>query len=311
MPPTIVTLGLDAMRTRFELVLAGAPDCTLRDAGQAALAEIEHAEARLSLFRPDSLLSHINRTAHDAPVRLDADTLELLLTCREVWRMSDGAFDPTIAPRMTILGLHDGAVLPARVDTNARFDAVAVDERDATVRFTRAIALDLGAIAKGHALDLAGAILHEAGVTCALLHGGTSSVLAIGAPPGQDAWMIALRTPSGGMAAALGGHAADAAPDSMLSLSSGHTTPPTPVACTIALRDNALGVSAHRGRHAEHDSRVTHVLDPRTGRPATASHGLAAVVASSAALADAWSTACLVAGGRPAGAPPGLRLTLI
>ena len=47
------------------------------------------------------------------------------------------------------------------------------------------MALDLGGVAKGHALDEAANVLQEHGVNCALIHGGTSSVVAIGNPPGE------------------------------------------------------------------------------------------------------------------------------
>ncbi len=285
MPPraAIVTMCLDAMRTRFELVLGGADEPLLRDAGEAALREIEEAEARLSLFRADSLLSHINRAALREAVRLDADTLELLLVCQEVWELSGGGFDPTIAPRMTALGLHEGAALP---DTNpgTGFAGVVLDVPTATVRFSAPRALDLGAIAKGHALDLGARVLRESGVGCALLHAGTSSALAIGAPDGAAGWSIAVRHPAGS-----GGHAA-----------------------TLMLRDNALGVSAHHGRRTMNGDRsMGHVIDPRTGEPAMERTALAAVIAPTGALADAWSTAALVLGTRPPAMPGGFRCVTV
>jgi len=311
-PAPNLTLCLDAMRTRFELVLSGASESTLRDAGELALREIADAEARLSLFRPDSLLSHINRSALHEPVRLDGPTFALLRTCREVWQLSGNAFDPTVAPLMTALGLHQSAALPASACTTG-FQYVELDEPAHTVRFLAPIAIDLGAIAKGHALDLAGDILRESGIACALLHAGTSSVLTIGAPPGADAWRIALggRAAGSGMIAAVGSHAPGVPPEGMLAQSSKHLPPHPKGVRILQLRDNALGVSAHHGRHADHDRSITHILDPRTGQPVHATSAMAAVVAPTAAVADAWSTACLVAGHRPVAMPPDLLLTLL
>ena len=72
-PPLRLAVG--AMGTRFELVLlAGRGD--LRAAGEAAIDEIETWHRRLSRFAPDSLVSHINREAARAPVRLDRDPFE-------------------------------------------------------------------------------------------------------------------------------------------------------------------------------------------------------------------------------------------
>ena len=72
----LVRLALHAMGTRFELVLEGDEDgpgaeAYLRAAGEVALAEVEQVDARLSLFRRDSLLSHIQRNAAEQPVRVD------------------------------------------------------------------------------------------------------------------------------------------------------------------------------------------------------------------------------------------------
>jgi thiamine biosynthesis lipoprotein len=135
--------------------------------------------------------------------------------------------------------------------------------------------LDLGAIAKGHALDLAAARLRELGVTCGLLHAGTSSILALEAPPGTPGWRIAIAAPPSESA---GGE--------------------LPGRCgVVTLRHAALGVSAPHGRTVTGPAGQAwgHVMDPRTGKPATTAR-LAAAVCRSAAAADAWSTALLVMG---------------
>jgi len=258
------------MGTRFELVLAGGDPVRLRAAGEEALREVEDADQRLSLFRRDSLLAHVNRTAAAAPVRLDPDTFELLATVDRVARASNGAFDPTVAPLLRALGLHGEASTAPRVTEAVACglvgwrEAVTLDPTARTVRFARpGVTLDLGGIAKGHGLDLAAASLRESGVERALLHGGTSTVVAVGAPPDLDAWQVKV---GGGASAPL-----------------------------ASLRDTCLSVSAPAGRVARRgDREVHHVLDPRTGTSA-AGACLAAVIGSSAQTADAWSTALLVA----------------
>ena len=57
---------------------------------------------------------------------------------------------------------------------------------------TREVPLDLGGIAKGHALDLAAGVLRSHGVSSAFLHGGTSSAIGIGTPPGLEGWRVQL-----------------------------------------------------------------------------------------------------------------------
>jgi len=160
------------MGTRFELVLPAGNLATMRAIGEAALAEIEDCHRRFSRFERSSLLSHIMRSAGRGPVSLDHDTYALFSDALSVHQLSDGAFDITVPSR--------------------GMDAIALDPAACTVRLTRDVPLDLGGIAKGHALDLAAGVLRGHGVTSAFLHGGTSSALGIGAPPGAKAWQVEL-----------------------------------------------------------------------------------------------------------------------
>lgn len=256
----IVRLATPAMGTRFELVLSGRDEATLRAAGEEALEEIEEQDRRWSLFRAASLTARINRSAPRA-IPLGADDEELFACALEVHRASRGAFDPTVAPLMRTRGFHDRSQLGEHDDTRVGGEGIELDRAAHTVRLAdpRA-AIDLGAIAKGHALDLAAERLREAGIESALLHGGTSTIVAIGAPPGSDGWAIGL--------------AGDDAPE-------------------LHLRDEALAVSASHGRTLADGA--GHLLDPRTGKSA-APDLVAAVLAPSARLADAWSTALVVDG---------------
>jgi thiamine biosynthesis lipoprotein len=281
-----ITLATHAMGTRFELVLAGAAEERLRPAGEAALREVEACHARFNLFDPGSWLSTINRRAADEPVALDDETFELLSACVQVYRASGGAFDVTVAPLMRALGFH-GEADPAQLDPAracVSMDHVELDGDRRTVRFTRpGVTLDLGGIAKGFAIDRAVETLCDCGVGCALLHGGTSTVAAIGAPPGEDGWRVSLK----------GGEAPD------------HETMPV-----VCLEDEAMSLSAPHGRTVRSGTMTLgHVLDPRVGRPAQ-SGAYAAAVGPSACLTDAWATALLVLGVAPDTMPHGMRTIL-
>ena len=242
-------LALEAMGTRFELVLANPAH---QGAGEMALERIAEEDARLSAFRNDSLVSLVNREGRKGPVALDAEFLELLDLCREVHEASDGAFDPMLGHRMAVLGFRGEATR---------------DEDDP-------IQLDLGAVGKGWALDRAVEILKEEGVETALLHGGTSTVVALGHPPeSPEGWGIRTVEWVDGEGE------------------------------TVFLRDAALSVSSCHGRTIKRDGKsIGHVLDPRTGEPVPGPRS-ALAVADSAALADAWATALLVLGEVPTHTP--------
>jgi len=253
------------MGTRFEILIGDGPAERWRPAGEAAIDVIDSCHRRFSRFEPASLLSHIQRTGSSSPVRLDADTFSLFEDALQVHRESAGAFDITVGGLMERLGFHPAAGDDA--DAEISMSAIRLDGIRRTISLASPrVRLDLGAIAKGHALDLAARVLGDAGVTCALLHGGTSSIVALGAPPGTAGWGIELR------------HSGE----------------------RLYLRDTALGVSTTSGRTLELAGRQTgHIVDPRTG------HGLdtgrsVAVTGPSARLCDAWATALAVLGRRPA-----------
>jgi len=261
-----VRLATHAMGTRFEIVLGGEGEGRLRAAGESGIAEIEDCHRRYSAFARDSLIAQINRQAHERPVRVDEDTFALLRLCRNVHRGSGGAFDVTLGPMMEAWGFRErggGTIRDARA--RCGMDAMVLDELARTVRLGKAgMGLDLGGVAKGHALDLAADMLRELGIRRALLHGGTSGVVAIGSPPDQDAWRIAIAG----------------------------------TRYSVRLCDAAMGVSSPGGRMVEREGRpVGHVMDPRTGEP-VAGVAVAAVVGPCGAEADAWSTALVVLGSR-------------
>ena len=184
-----VTLARHAMATRFELVLVGNDPVALRAAGEEALDEIERLEAQLSLYRPTSEIAHLNAQAAVRPVCVEPGLFRLLQHAKRLSGETDGAFDITVAPLMRCWGFTGGTgQLPdpealARAKAVVGMHLVELDEGNFTVRFAKpGMMLDLGAIGKGYALERAAALLLEAGVSNALLHGGTSTVCALGKP---------------------------------------------------------------------------------------------------------------------------------
>ena len=267
-----VRLALDAMGTRFELVFGSGEPVRLRAAGEEALAEILRLDQQLSAFRPASEVSWINARACESPVVVEARLFEFLECCQALSRATEGAFDITVGPLMRAWGFVRGTgCLPSEdarltAASSVGWEHVELDPERRTVHFRRpGMRIDFGAIGKGYAVDAAVEILRDHGISSALLHGGTSSIHAIGAPDEGDAWHIGWTSPAG------------------------HTR-------TFDLTDAALSVSAVHGKAFEIGGQLLgHVLDPRTGAPTMAAR--AAVVTGPRSLeCDALSTALLVLG---------------
>jgi len=267
------------MATRFELVLHGDDPVALRAAGEEALDEIDRLENRLSLYRPGSEIAQINSRAARERVCVSREVFDLLQFAQRLHAATGGAFDITVAPLVRCWGfMGANGRMPTSVElTDARacvgMQKVQLDTEFRSVRFARqGVMLDLGAIGKGYAVEQAAGILRSAGVTSALIHGGTSTVCAIGHPPDATSWEIAIEQPQGGSCLRVNW--------------------PEP----IPLLDEAMSVSAVWGRSFIADGKLLgHVIDPRTGQPVGGAL-LAAVVLASATETDALSTALLVLG---------------
>jgi thiamine biosynthesis lipoprotein len=158
-------------------------------------------------------------------------------------------------------------------------DWVHLDADNFTVQFERSgVQVDLGAVGKGYALEIANEVLREAGVASALIHGGTSSVCAIGTPLDGEFWNIAIEHPD------------TAVPD--------HER----IVAMAKLQDESFSLSAGWGKAFEENGvSYGHVMDPGLGQPVQNAL-LAAVALSGGTASDAWSTALLVAGAAGAAA---------
>jgi thiamine biosynthesis lipoprotein len=295
------------MATRFEVFLYGGKPPALRAAGEEALDEVVRLEGRLSLYRPASEIARVNALAARQAVRVSPRVFQLLRQAQRLHHQTGGAFDITIGPLVRCWGFMGGpGRLPepkqlAQARALVGMEHLMLDESDFSVRFDRpGVMIDLGAIGKGYAIDCAAQTLRECGVTSALIHGGTSTTYALGAPPQAEAWEVAVASGPDDVDATGGG------------IGGGHRPPLQGV---VRLRDEALSVSAGWGKSFSTGGKTYgHVLDPRTGRPA-ARTALAAVALPSATETDALSTALLVAGrqgrGRIRRLRPGMRTFLL
>ncbi|HEY0706487.1 MAG TPA: FAD:protein FMN transferase [Polyangia bacterium] len=279
-----VHLSRSAMACRFEITIPAELSHRL-DAARAALDGVDALEEQLSVFRDTSAVSAINRDAHEAPVPIDDDLFALLRRCADWSTATDGAFDITAGPLSRTWGfLRREGRIPTEAEIEAALAITGMghvhleESRDEsggaatalqTVRFDRpGVSLNLGAVGKGHALDVVAGGLARGGVETALLSAGSSSFLALGNGPTGDGFRVGVRDPF----------------DHKRRYG------------TLTLAGCALGVSGAGEQFFEVGGRrYGHILDPRRGWPVEG-RALAVVVARTAAEADALATAFFVAG---------------
>jgi thiamine biosynthesis lipoprotein len=268
------------MATRFEVLIPYGTAGAVAMA-ETAFAEIDRLEQQLTVYRDTSEVSRLNRLAPQVAVPVEEGLFDLLALAARISAETDGAFDVTAGALIKVWGFFRG---PRRVPAEAeRLAALAcvgmrhlvLDAERRTVRCScPGLEINLGSIGKGYALDRAAGLLRRQwNLPAALLHGGHSSVYAIGTEPGDArGWTVGLQHPWD--------------PERRLAL--------------VRLRDRALGTSAATFQHLEYNGRkLGHILDPRTGWPAE-TLASASVVAPTAAAADALATAFFIQGVEPA-----------
>lgn len=290
----LVSVRRRAMACEFEVQLAASRDDDSMEHVFSALDLVESLEEQMTVYRGSGEMVRINHEAASQAVQVEPRLFELFKMARLLSRDTAGALDLTTGPLSDAWGFSrregrlpaDEAIEAARELVGMQY--VALDDERRTISFAKpGVRVHLNCIGKGYALDRMAELLAEKYVDDFLLHGGKSSVLARGRQPGLDA---STQTSKDGSQVGEG----ESSRGWLIGLR--HPLRPEQRLAEFVLRDRALATSGsgtqffiRRGR------RYGHILDPRTGRPAEGLYS-ATVIAPTAAVADALSTAFYVMG---------------
>jgi FAD:protein FMN transferase len=238
-----------AMGTTYTIVAYGENLGQMQAASEQAFDEARRLDQMLSNYIPESELSRVNQEAADHPVAVSEEFFDLLETCFDYSRRSEGTFDITVGPLMKVWGFYKGTGhLPHRAEVRAALDQIGyqnveLDPRGRTVRFRKSgMNLDPGGVGKGYAVDRMVAILRTWGITSALVSGGGSSIYGIGAPPNEPrGWYIRIRDPK----------------------------EESKTASEVYLKDDSISTSGNYEKYFRAEGRLySHIMDPRSGYPA-------------------------------------------
>jgi manganese transport protein len=274
--PVTARRSCRAMATNFEIILYGEDTiANLEAAANEALEEIQQIDKQMSLYVDTSDVRWINANAAREPVPVEPGLFSLLETAVKYSGETDGAFDITVGPLARAWGFFAGE---GRVPSQDELDSVlscvgtdhlSLDAETRTITFDMPeVEIDLGGIAKGYGVDCAGRILRKCGIESALINGGTSTIFALGSPPGQNGWEIGIQDP----------------------------TDRTRTIETVRLSDAALSTSgSYEKFFSIGDKLYCHIIDPRRGYPVEGMFS-ATAIAPTATASDALSTAFFVLG---------------
>ena len=256
-PPPLYQQQAYVFGTLVEVSIHGAPEAQARQAAAAMLARFDALHRTLHAWQP-SELSRLNAAL--ARGERATVTPELAAMLRDAQALSDQTselFNPAIGGLIALWGFHadapqsrvpDAATVADRVRRQPRMANLVIGD-DAVSSTNPAVQLDLGGYAKGRALDDAVAILKAHGIDNALVNIG-GNVIALGAH-GDRAWRVGIQ----------------------------HPRKPGTLATLDLLDGEAIGTSGDYQRYFEVDGhRYSHLIDPRSGQPATGMQSVSVLV---------------------------------
>jgi thiamine biosynthesis lipoprotein len=276
-PPALHHQESYVFGTRVEILIAGEREGKARSAASAVLQEFDRLHHMLHAWQPSELTRLNAAIASGEAATVSPELAGLLTDAQAIAARGDQLFDPAIGRLVALWGFHSDEFkqqLPPQDQVDELVEA-APTMADLTIEGTRIssekpeLALDLGGYAKGYALDRAAALLRGRGINNALINVG-GNVMALGSKDGQP-WRVGIQHPRASTSLA-----------------------------SLPLHDGeAIGTSGDYQRYFELDGkRYCHLLDPRTGRPATAARAVTVLVTPrerTGSLSDAASKPLFIA----------------
>ena len=270
-----------AMGTHLALTAYTTPACDAAKAKKLfddAIAEIQRIETLMTTWRPESEVSQINAAAGKAPVKVGAETFGVIKEALHTSEISEGTFDITFEVLHGLWKFDED--LDPHPPTDAQIKAklglgllsykhVKIDEAKSTVFLDKeGVKISLGGIAKGYAVDRASKILEAGGLSAYFVQAGGDLYTHGKKPDGSD-WQAGIRDPRGKEGSYF---------------------------AMLPVTDHAFSTAGDYERsYVLEGKRYHHIIDPRTGKPATASRSVT-IWAPTALQADAIDDAVFILG---------------
>ena len=278
--PAVHEFAGPTMGTRYAVKIAAEslPPAAGARVREAIELELEQVDGLMSTWDPDSELSRFNRSASTEPFAVSPPTLEVFQVAREISELTEGAFDITVGPLVAAWGFGASERLPgsplaealAELRERVGYRQLSIDPDAGTLRKAHPdVECDLSAVAKGYGVDAVARALDELGYANYLVEVGGELRARGERSPGR-VWRAAIERPD------VEGRS---------------------IYAVFGLRDAALATSGDYRNYYERDGvRLSHLIDPRVGRPVAHALASVSVLHADAAHADALATGLGVLG---------------
>jgi thiamine biosynthesis lipoprotein len=279
-PPVVQELSGSTMGTTWtaKLVVPGGAVALVEAARDSIVARLDRVNASMSTWDPESEISRFNRSGSVEPFPVSVEFVDVVRRAETVSQATNGAFDVTVAPLVTLWGFGadgtpgepaDPAAVPA-VMAHVGYEKLQISDDGRALRKTDpGVSIDLSAIAKGYGVDRAAEALSSMGLAAYAVEVG-GEIRARGRKPDGNPWLVGIEAPD---------------PDARTVLRS------------IPLLDSSIATSGdYRNFYESGGTRYAHIVDPRTGSPLPWQGLSVTVIHASATLADAWATGMSVLG---------------
>lgn len=262
------------MGSVFGFVLVANDSAQAQRYFQSAIDEIERIENLISEWRPHTQISKVNQNAGVRPVKVDREVFELTKRAIRYSRLTDGAFDISIAA-LDKVWLFDGSMEQLPTEDVIRnsvqhvgYQHIVLDSINSTIFLEKkGMKIGFGSIGKGYAADKGRELLQSMGVVGGIVN-ASGDLATWGAQVDKQSWKIGIRNPFKTY--------------EMLKV--------------LKLNEGGVATSGSYEKFAEFDGkRYSHIINPKTGWPAT---GLTSVTVygTSAESANFLSTSIMVLG---------------
>lgn len=268
------------MGTYYHVTLADPPPGALNNLQAQIDAQLAADNHQLSTWQQDTLLSAFNRYQGTEPQAISAGMADIISTALRIGAKTGGAMDITIGPLVNLWGFGPDKQ-PQHLPTDQQIQQVRQRVGLVHLKLIETVAghwlqkdrpdvyVDLSTVGEGYAADHLARLMEQRGITRYLVSVG-GAVISRGLSDQRQPWRVAIQTP---------------------------TDEKIEARAVVDLQGHGISTSGSYRNYYEIDGkRVSHIIDPASGRPIEHKLVSATVIATTALEADGWDTGLMVLG---------------